>query len=68
MSLLLIPILPHTPAEVKVSSENGPPNCYVGGIDFLLERVLNTLLILLTQTATLPFALFLEIRQNLGAC
>jgi hypothetical protein len=40
MPLFLIPILPHTPAEVKVSSENGPPNSHVGGIDFLLKRVL----------------------------
>ena len=43
VSPFLIPSLPPQPAEVKVSSENGPPNSHVGGIDFLLERVFGTI-------------------------
>ena len=44
VSKFLIPILPQMPAEVKVRSENGPPNSHIGGFDFLLERVVGTIL------------------------
>jgi len=44
VSTSLIPILSQTPAEVKVRSENGPTNSHVGGFDFLLERVVGTIL------------------------
>ncbi len=44
VSKFLIPISPQAPAEVKVRSENGPPNSHVGRFDFLLERVVGTIL------------------------
>jgi len=59
VSTLLIPILPFKPAEVKVRSENGPPNSHVGGVDFYWSGI-QTHPFLLTQTVTLPFALFLR--------
>jgi len=51
--------LPLKPAEVKVRSENGPPNSHVGGVDFYWSGF-QSHLFLLTQTVTLPFALFFE--------
>jgi hypothetical protein len=69
ISLLLIPLLQRTPAEVEARPrEWAPQKLPVGGGWLPLERVLNTPFVLLTQTATLPFALSIEIRQNLGAC
>jgi hypothetical protein len=38
-SKFLVPYLPQASAEVKVRSENGPLNCHVGEIGFLLERI-----------------------------
>jgi hypothetical protein len=39
---VLIPILPLNPAEVKVKSENGPPNSHIGGIDFCWSGSIGT--------------------------
>ncbi len=42
--------LPLTLAEVKVRSENGPPNCHVGGVDFCRSGFKNIFIIPPTST------------------
>jgi hypothetical protein len=42
--------LPHTPAEVEVRSENGPPKLHVGGVDFCRSGFENNFIIPPTST------------------
>ena len=42
--------LPHTPAEVEVRSENGPPKRHVGGVDFCRSGFKNIFIIPPTST------------------